>query len=774
MQPQDLIAYGHLTMKFFAVFCIATLPLFPADGVANRALAVLEKRCFACHAGSMAMSDLKLDSQESLLRGGKRGSAKPLLLDVVEHRTAPHMPPGDKLPESEIATLREWVAGGTPWPSVAQPMNSSVWWSFKQPVRPATPTTAWGSSTIDRFIAAGHQTQKLAPGKKAPKESLARRAYLDLWGITPTAEQIKKFMEDSSPTAWPKLIDELLASPRYGERWGRHWLDLARYGDTAGFEQDPNLLYAWRYRDYVIDAFNNDKPYDRFVKEQIAGDELYPDDPLSAQGTGFYTVGANRDMLYKVEDMNREENLTDFVDTTLGVFQGLTVSCARCHDHKYDPIPQKDYYRLRAIFMPMEKSRVFLHYDMARGYDLAEVLRQAKLREYGDQLESLYAPYKEKVKNSSDEKLRAAMTPEDLDKLHQIEVALVKMYTGFKAGPFSPSVKDLSRESPRTYLPGRGGKPAEEVHAGFLTALGGMDCPEPAKESETTNRRKALAEWIASPENPLTARVMVNRVWQYHFGRGLVATTSDFGRKGSAPSHPELLDSLAVEFKENGWSLKKLHKQIMTSEVYQLEAKPSTQALSQDPQNIWLTHFSRRRLTPEEMRDSILSSSGGLNLKMYGRPVVPPLPAEEFFGMSQRPDSMWILTSDATEHRRRSVYLFARRTFRSSMFETFDGPDGIRSCSRRESSNTAPQSLSLFNGAFTVGESQRLADILFANKDVVGQAWLAVYGRPPVKEEAARASEFLKQQQQELGSERSATAELIRALFNSNEFLYVD
>ena len=308
-------------MKFFAVFCIATLPLFPADGVANRALAVLEKRCFACHAGSMAMSDLKLDSQESLLRGGKRGSAKPLLLDVVEHRTAPHMPPGDKLPESEIATLREWTASGTPWPSVAQPMNSSVWWSFKQPVRPATPTTVWGSSTIDRFIAAGHQTQKLAPGKKAPKESLARRAYLDLWGITPTADQIKKFMEDSSPTAWPKLIDELLASPRYGERWGRHWLDLARYGDTAGFEQDPNLLYAWRYRDYVIDAFNNDKPYDRFVKEQIAGDELYPDDPLSAQGTGFYTVGANRDMLYKVEDMNREENLTDFVDTTLGVFK---------------------------------------------------------------------------------------------------------------------------------------------------------------------------------------------------------------------------------------------------------------------------------------------------------------------------------------------------------------------------------------------------------------------------------------------------------------------
>ena len=770
-------------MRIAALAYWCALSAFAAETLPERAAALLEKRCGACHAGSMALSDLKLDSREALLKGGKRGPAiatdlnASRLLSVVEHRAEPNMPPGGKLEASEIALLREWVLAGAAWPTKLQATKTEQWWSFQKPKRSAVPKSTWGATPIDAFLSQAHFANQLNPAKAADRATLARRAYFDLWGIAPSAAELSKFVKDPAPDSWPKLVDELLASPRYGERWGRHWLDLVRYGDTAGFEQDPNLLYAWRYRDYVIEALNADKPYDRFVKEQIAGDELYPEEPLSAQGTGFYTVGPNRDMLYKVEDVNREESLTDFVDTTMSVFQGLTVGCARCHDHKFDPIPQKDYYRLRSIFMPMEKSRVFLHYDMARGYDLSEVNRHAKLREFGDQLEQLYAPYKEKQKGASEEKIRAEMTPADLKKLNAIELALVRMFTGFKAGPFSPSVRDLGREAPRTYLPARSGKPPEEVTPGFLSALGGMDVPQPPREAESTYRRKSLAEWIGSKDNPLTSRVMVNRIWQYHFGRGLVASSSDYGRKGSAPSHPELLDWLAVEFMENGWSMKKLHKLIMTTSAYQLGAQPTPQALAKDPQNVWLTHFARRRLSPEEMRDTMIAASGDLNLKMFGRPVVPPVPAEEFFGLSQAASNMWIVTGDEKEHRRRSVYLFSRRTFRPSMFETFDGPDGIRSCPRRESSNTAPQSLALFNGKFTMDEASRIASKLASLAEpaaIVNQAWLAAYGRLPDAAELKRALTFLETQKAELQKPEAAARELMRALFNSNEFLYVD
>ena len=622
---------------------------------------------------------------------------------------------------------------------------------------------------------------------------MIRRAYFDLHGLPPAAEKIDSFVNDKSPDAYDKLIDELLASPRYGEKWGRHWLDLVRYGDTSGFEQDPYLLYAWRYRDYVIDSFNQDKPYDRFVKEQIAGDELYPDDPVAQSGTGYFTVGPNRDMLYKVEDVNRIETLTDYVDTTGSVFLGLSVGCARCHDHKFDPIPQRDYYRMQAIFVPAEKTRVFLQYDPARGYDLAENLRHAKLREMGDQLESILRPYQKKLSdeklaklpadvrdafatdeakrtpaqraiveenrrkiNAPPEQVRAALTPDHAAALHKIEIQLVSMFTGFKAGPFAPSVHDISREAPKTFLPQRPGKPPEEVGPGLLTALGGGDIPEPPVDAISTGRRKALAEWIASPSNPTAARVMVNRIWQYHFGKGIVSTVSDFGVRGSAPSHPELLDWLATEFMANGWSMKKLHRQIMLSSAYRQSSTPSPEALERDAENRLLSHMNRRRLFPEEIRDSMLQSSGALNLKMGGRPVVPPVAREELYGLSQSADNMWIITANAEEQNRRSIYMLSRRTFRPAMFESFDAPDGIRSCSRREASNTAPQSLTLLNGRWTVDESKRLAAAVA--KDDAGEsavatsAWRRILGRDPDSEELERARKFVRDQKSELGS----------------------
>ena len=785
---------------------IPLIVVLPVVLVAEQpAVSLLQSACGSCHAGAVAMSGLRLDSREALLKGGQRGPAlKPgdaassLLIQAVQHAGKLSMPPGKKLPEKDIAALTEWVNKGAPW-SEAVSAERPKWWAFQPPVRPV------GKTSIDEFI--NEKLNGLKASPEADRATLIRRAYYDLHGLPPTADKIQAFVNDKSPDAYSKLIDELLASPRYGEKWGRHWLDLVRYGDTSGFEQDPYLLYAWRYRDYVIESFNNDKPYDRFVKEQIAGDELYPDDPASQTGTGYYTVGPNRDMLYKVEDINRVETLTDYVDTTASVFLGLTVGCARCHDHKFDPIPQRDYYRMQAIFVPAEKTRVFLQYDPARGYDLAENQRHVRLREIGDQLEAILRPYQKKLSDEKLEKLpaevrdafatdeakrtpaqraiveenrrkiqpsaeevRAVLTPEHTAAVHKIEIQLVTMFTGFKAGPFAPGVHDISREAPKTFLPARAGAKPEEVGPGLLSALGGGDIPEPPIDASTTMRRKTLAEWIASPDNPLTSRVMVNRIWQYHFGKGLVSTPSDFGTRGSTPSHPELLDWLATEFVSNGWSMKKLHRTVMLSDAYRRGTRPAPEALKQDPENRLLSHFNRRRLGPEELRDTMLQASGALNLKMGGRPVVPPVDREELYGLSGSADSMWIVTADPQEQRRRSVYMFSRRTFRPAMFESFDAPDGIRTCARREASNTAPQSLTLLNGKWTTDEAKRLGEKIGS----IAEAWLAVLGRKPEADEMQRAEKFVDLQTAELGSKAAALTELVRGLFNTNEFLYVD
>ncbi|HYP04865.1 MAG TPA: DUF1553 domain-containing protein, partial [Bryobacteraceae bacterium] len=359
----------------------------------------------------------------------------------------------------------------------------------------------------------------------------------------------------------------------------------------------------------------------------------------------------------------------------------------------------------------------------------------------------------------------------------KIEGQLVGMFTGFKAGPFAPGVRDISREAPRTFMPARPGSEPQEVGPGLLSALGGGDIAEPPLDATSTMRRKALAEWIASPSNPLTARVMVNRVWQYHFGKGFLSNPSDFGMRAGTPSHPELLDWLATEFVDKGWSLKTLHKQIMLTAAYRQSVHPSPEAAKQDPENRLLSHMNRRRLYPEEIRDGMLQASGALNLKMGGRPVVPPVDKEELYGLSGSGDNMWIVTANVEEQQRRSVYMFSRRTFRPAMFETFDAPDGIRTCSRRESSNTAPQSLTLLNGSWTANEAKRLgAKLASSNSEeaVAKGVWRSILARDPDATELARAKAFLTAQSAELGSLSAAAAELARGLFNTNEFLYVD
>jgi hypothetical protein len=491
-------------------------------------------------------------------------------------------------------------------------------------------------------------------------------------------------------------------------------------------------------------------------------------------------------MLFKVEDLNRVERLTDSVETTSTVFLGMTVGCARCHDHKFDPIPQRDFYRMQAIFAPAVNDRVFLEYNSVRFYDIQANTREFRLRQVAAQIDSIMTPVRDRLKEEKkkakagekedakvgDDEVRAALTPADAERLHAIEKRLVGMFEGYGPPPTSPSITDVGREAPRTFIAIRGNpdNPGDEVGPGFLTALGGGDVPDPPLHARSTLRRKALAEWTASTDNPMFARVMVNRLWQYHFGSGLVKTPSDFGVRAGKPSHPELLDWLTAEFVERKFSLKAMHRLIMTSDTYQRAADPSLVAQEHDPANVLLSHMSRRRLQAEEIRDAVLQVTGTLNLKMGGGPVVPPLDKEELFGIIGNPSNSWMVTPDASEHTRRSIYLIQRRTFQQPMFEAFDAPDGVLSCSRRNESTTAPQSLALFNGRFMTEQAHVLAKKVHSADEV----WQRVLGRTPTAAEKQGATEFLTRQTQRLGGEELAMAELVRGLLNLNEFLYVE
>ncbi len=762
------------------------------------------------------MSDLQLTGRDQILRGGKRGPAvKPgaaadsLLFQAVSHAGKLTMPPGAKLADDEIETLRAWIDKGAEWPKQGLAPKGADWWAFHKPGRPDVPTIAGAPSPIDAFILEKLRAAGIEPAPEADRLTLLRRACFDLHGLPPTSEQTRQFLDDKSPQAWEHLIDSLLASPRYGEKWGRHWLDLVRYGDTAGFEQDPYILEAWRYRDWVIKSFNDDKPYDRFAKEQIAADELYPDEPEARVGTGYYRVGTNRDMLYKVEDLNVIEKMTDYVDTTSQVFLGLTVGCARCHDHKFDPIPQRDFYRMQAVFAPAINDRVFLDYNPARGYDIQANTREFRLRQIGDQIERIESPYRKQLRAEkisklppeqqavlnldpekrtpqqqalatdsenaakvSDDEIRAKLSQSDAERIHSIEKRLLAMFAGYAAPPMSPGVIDVGREAPRTYIASRGNPDArgEEVKPGFLTALGGGEIAEPPIEAKTTGRRKALALWIASPDNPLFARVMANRIWQFHFGAGLLPTPSDFGTRAGKPSHPELLDWLATEFAARYWSIKSMHKLIMMSDAYRRSSNAPEAASGKDPTNRLLSHFNRRRLQAEEIRDAVLAASGTLNLKMTGSPVVPPLEKEELFGIIGKPDTSWMVTPNPEEFTRRSIYLLQRRTFQNPMFEAFDSPDGVLTCSRRNESTTAPQSLALLNSRFMLEQSQALA----SKVQSIDDAWRRVLNRDPSEAERIAAAKFIERQTARSGSKSAAFVELARGLLNLNEFLYVD
>lgn len=807
-----------------------------AEDLASAGVKILKANCTQCHSSSVKMSGLDVSVRDGLLKGGTRGAAltpgkseASPLIQAVRRVGKLAMPPTKALSAEDVNTLARWVEAGAEWPTenITSPkVAAPQWWSFKKPVRPQAPHSdgKWAKNAIDEFILEKLNSEKLAPSQEVDRASLIRRLYFDLTGLPPSADEIDAFVKDKKPGAHSELVERLLASPRYGEKWGRHWLDLVRYSDTMGFEVDSYIADAHRYRDWVIRSFNNDKPYDRFVREQIAGDEFWPEDSSAVTGTGYFCVGPSRDTSPDQTDINREETLTDYVDTTGAAFLGLTLGCARCHDHKFDPLTQRDYYRFRAIFAPAVKTRVMLDRIESESYELSENVREIQLQEIGAQINAVQARCKEALltgklsalpadvqtalrlddsrrtptqrelatlyANSTrvgDAEILGCFNAAEKVRLDAIESRLVSMFANFRPKPFACGITDVGDYSPRTLLPVRGGGAGEPVIAGVPAIFGGGDIQDrvgpreatgPIPLNPTTGRRRVLADWIAASDNPLTARVAVNRIWQFHFSRGLVATPSDFGTRGRAPSHPELLDWLAVEFVERGWSVKQIHRLILNSATYRQGPNPSPDAAAKDPENIYLSHFSRRRLSAEELRDATLAATGVINFKMGGRPVVPPVGPEELRTLTQPPADAWIVTADAEDHNRRSIYLLQKRTFRPSMMEVFDAPESLVTCPRRDSSTTAPQSLSMLNGAFAMSQSKTLAESLASKytkpEELVRAAWRRTLSRDPSARELKAGGEFLNSQSGNTGSREGALRELVRSLFNLNEFLYVD
>jgi len=542
------------------------------------------------------------------------------------------------------------------------------WWAF-QPVRqtqqPAVKNRAWVSNEIDAFVLAKLEEKGLKPNPPADKATLLRRASLDLIGMPPTPEELQAFLNDRSPQAFEKVVDRLLASPRYGERWARHWLDVARYADSEGFKSDETRPNIWRYRDYVIDSFNQDKPYDRFVMEQIAGDELYADDRAALVATGF-----NRHFPDESNARNlmqrRQELLIDITDTVGVSMLAMTVGCARCHDHKFDPILHKDYYRLQAFFANtrIEDNLVLADANRRKEWDSLNAIWEEKTAAIRTEMKQLLDPKLQALFQESFEKFPEEIqdavntaaeqrTPIQWHMYYKVKPQIYfgeaqaaaklrgaeqKRYNDLKAQlaqfdsikpeplPIAQAMIDNSVASPKTHVLAVGVYDAyqEEVQPGFLTILDPTNARiDPPAGLNSSGRRSALARWIASPSNPLTARVMVNRIWHHHFGRGIVGTPNDFGVMGERPSHRELLDWLSAQFISDGWSLKKMHRRILLSSAWQQSSQFRAEAAEADPDNKLLWRFTRRRLEGETLRDSMLHVSGLLNAKMGGPAVFP-------------------------------------------------------------------------------------------------------------------------------------------------------
>jgi hypothetical protein len=679
-------------------------------------------------------------------------------------------------------------------------------WSFRPVSRPKVPDVKqadWVRTPIDAFLLAKLEAAGLQPAPPATKTALLRRVSYDLTGLPPTPEEVDAFLADASPDAYERMVDRLLASPHYGERWARHWLDLVRYAETNGYEFDQVKPNVWRYRDYVIKSFNDDKPYDRFVKEQLAGDEL---EPVTAEGliaTGYYRLGPSDsgapDRLQATYD-----GLDDILSTTGQVFLGLTVGCARCHDHKIDPFPQKDYYGLLAFFHNISgrssQRRIALDVGMdvqqaeAAQYQqrVADLKKQIKAFEdalmphlTGGEIDDFKVPeYRVDIAR----KHVPEHVPQQDFEYYQDRVRLLAQLERKQPPVLAQAlcVGESGRTPPDTFILVRGNprSKGDKVEPAFPSVLAAKApvLPEPGPNATSSGRRRVLADWVASPENPLTARVMANRVWHYHFGRGLVRSTSDFGYRGTPPTHPELLDWLAGELVARGWSLKALHRLIVLSSAYQMSSNPQSairNPQSVDPENDLFWRFDLRRLSAEEVRDSILAVCGNLNAgKMGGPSVYPRISAEVLAGQS-RPGNGW-RPSAPEEQARRSVYVHTKRSLLVPLLASFDAADPDATCPVRYTTTQPTQALGMLNGEFLNEQAKVFADDLRkqAGDDPAAQVRLAlrrVAQREPRALEVERGVEFLTRARSKHGlAPEEALRSFCLLALNLNEFIYLN
>jgi len=613
----------------------------------------------------------------------------------------------------------------------AADVRAETHWSFLPRRRPVVPALAdaWVRNDVDAFVLRRLRAQGLTPAPEASRAVLIRRLSFDLTGLPPTPAEVEAFERDPAPDAYERLVERLLSSPHYGERWAQHWLDVVRYAESDGFEYDRYRPGLWRYRDYVIRCLNEDRPYSRFVTEQLAGDELAPGDPEMQVAAGFHRLGpVRRNAGNQDVASSRNEVLTEMTDAVGMVFLGLTVGCARCHDHKFDDFPQEDYYRLQAFLAAAQEHRLVL----------ADAAAQADWQRRAAPVEAEIKRLKQQLaKAQGDDRNRLQAELKDAER--RLPPPLPVVCTICDVPAERTPIHVLKRG-----VPERKGK---RVEAGFPSAL-----PSAGIAPDAEKPRLALARWLTDPEHPLTARVLVNRVWHYHFGRGLVETPNDFGVNGAKPSDPDLLDYLANTFADGGMRLKALHRLIVCSATYR-QAGPG---------------FPRRRLSAEEIRDAMLAAAGRLNLMAGGESVV--VPAEKDLVDLLYDPGQWQVTADAREHDRRSIYLLAKRNLRLPFGQVFDQPDLQTTCPRREASTHALQALELLNGR----TSNRLADAFAerlrreAGADPARQVELAyrlAAGRPPTPAEAELARRFLATQ---------PLREFALALFNLNAFLYVE
>ncbi len=782
---------------------------------------ILQQRCLTCHSGSRPTGGLDLSTRAGLMKGGPSGQVISVslpddcaLIKAINYLGV-KMPPDGKLPRNQIDILKEWVKLGAPYAAAAGPAEARSaivppavtretmrFWSFQQVRRPKAPTVkrrGWVRSPIDAFVLSKLEAHHLGPSGPASRSALIRRAYYDLIGLPPSPADVRAFVSDTAPNAYEKVVDRLLASPQYGEKWGRHWLDLVHFAETNSYERDGVKPNAWRYRDYVISSLNADKPYDQFVREQLAGDELPDRTPEKLIATGYYRLGIWDD---EPSDPAQAlyDDMDDIVRTTSETFLGLTVGCARCHDHKIDPIPQKDYYGFVSFFAGVNRYGDQAQRPIAPE---PEVLKQrveveaheAKVKANRDAIESIekkvaadFEPVeKEEFKTDAS---RIPIVKKRVGRLissAEFDRYLVLKQMERDLGRFKPTAldmalsvtEDLHPRASHVLLRGNPHVEGAGVEPAFLSVL---DPPKaeisPSPYGDSCGRRLALARWIASPQNPLTARVIANRLWQHHFGRGIVRTTSNFGFQGSPPTHQELLDWLASELVANGWHLKPLHRQMMLSTTYRMASTSSPSAVARDPENDLYWRFDMRRLEAEEVRDSILAVNGSLNSQKGGPGVYPAIPTVVLAGQS-RPGDGWGKSSEG-EQNRRSIYIHVKRSLITPMIAGFDGPETDFTCPVRFATTQPTQALSLLNSDFVNKEARKFAAYLkkSAGSAPGAQVKLAlerVLQRTPSTAEIARGVSLVQnlQQHDRLGADEALASFCIVAL-NLNEFMYIE